>query len=199
MLIIHKFIYIMRIVFFLSILFTTCQSHDFISFENLQKNSVDGQTIFYYHDKKFSGKVYKKSNDKISLEFELKDGKYNGYFKEFHLGGSIKKELNYENGILQGYENNYFENGLMSETVNYNNGKFHGSRFVYWENGIVKEKNTFNNGVLVGNTTHYYSNGKIRKEIKFDSQGKKDGKWVDYDAKGNKIKVEYFKNGIKLN
>ena len=86
----------------------------------------------------------------------------------------------------------------MSETVNYNNGKFHGSRFVYWENGIVKEKNTFINGVLVGNTTHYYSNGKIRKEIKFDSKGKKDGKWIDYDAKGNKIKIEYFQSGIKL-
>tara|TARA_B000000565_G_C23713219_1_gene350477 strand:+ start:92 stop:661 length:570 start_codon:yes stop_codon:yes gene_type:complete len=188
----------MRTVILLSILFVTCQSDDFISFEKLQENSIEGQTIFYYDNKKFSGKVYKKSNDKISLEFELKDGRYNGFFKEFYPGGSIKKEVNYENGILQGYENNYFENGVMSETVNYNNGKFHGSRFVYWENGIVKEKNTFNNGVLVGNTTYYYSNGKIRKEIKFDSQGKKDGEWIDYDAEGNKIKVEYFKSGIKL-
>ena len=117
----------MRTVILLSILFVTCQSDDFISFDKLQENSIEGQTIFYYNNKKFSGKVYKKSNDKISLEFELKDGRYNGFFKEFYLGGSIKKEVNYENGILQGYENNYFENGVMSETVNYNNGKFHGS------------------------------------------------------------------------
>ena len=79
----------MRTVILLSILFVTCQSDDFISFEKLQENSIEVKQFFIMITKNFQVKFIKSIQN--FLEFELKDGRYNGFFKEFYPGGSIKR------------------------------------------------------------------------------------------------------------
>ena len=44
--------------------------------------------------------------------------------------------------------------------------------------------------------TYYYDNGKVQQEG-FFKDGKLEGKWVSYDAQGNKLSVGEYSNGQK--
>jgi antitoxin component YwqK of YwqJK toxin-antitoxin module len=44
--------------------------------------------------------------------------------------------------------------------------------------------------------TYYYDNGKIQQEG-FFKDGKLEGKWIAYDAQGNKLSVGEYSNGQK--
>ena len=44
--------------------------------------------------------------------------------------------------------------------------------------------------------TYYYDNGKIQQEG-FFKDGKLEGKWISYDAQGNKLSVGEYSNGQK--
>lgn len=55
-----------------------------------------------------------------------------------------------------------------------------------------------NNGNVLnqGNFRQWYPSGKIALEGTFD-EGKKNGLWVQYDEKGNRIAEKWFEHGIE--
>ena len=179
------------------ILIDSCSSEQGVSIDKIKVEALEDKNYFFYNSKKYSGRIYGKDNKMLTLEFNVLNGLYHGLYQEFYENGFIKKEINYNKGVLQGYERTFFKNGKLSESINYNDGNFHGVRNVYWENGMLKETNSFSNGILVGKSNYFFPNGKLRKKIEFDSNGKKNGVWEEYDSKGKLIEEIVFENGIK--
>lgn len=180
----------------LFILVFGCNYEQGISINKIDNIFKDGKSFFMNNNEKYTGRIYNKSaNNKLLLDFRTLNGLYDGHYKEFYENGVLKKECFYNNGVMQGVERRFFENGRLLESVNYNSGNFNGVRNVYWENGMLKEVNNFYNGILTGETTYFYSNGKIRKTIKFDSSGRKNGVWKDYNSSGELIKQIIYENG----
>ena len=173
-----------------------CSSEKGVSLEKINIINNGSVNIHFQNQSKYSGRIYKKSSkNTLILEFNTKDGLYNGIYKEYFEDGILKRESNYNLGVLQGRERKFFENGKLSEDLNYNLGNLNGVRNVYWINGMMKEINNFKNGILVGETTYFYSNGKLRKTISFDLQGRKDGLWTSYDSEGIITKQTEFDKG----
>ena len=173
-----------------------CSSEKGVSLEKIDIIIEGSLNIHFQNQSKYSGRIYKKSSkNTLILEFNTKDGLYNGIYKEYFEDGILKRESNYYLGVLQGRERRFFKNGKLSEDVNYNSGNLNGVRNVYWNNGMMKEVNNFENGILVGETTYFYSNGRLRKTISFDKQGRKDGMWISYDSDGKITKQSEFDKG----
>ena len=177
-----------------------CSSSEGIALGDLTIDENASPVIHLLNDDPYSGRVfqYEKGTEFLSSEFYLLDGVFNGSYVEFFPGGLLKHTAFFDKGILNGLKEDYFENGQLKESVNYVQGNFNGKRMVYWSNGILKEQNSFSNGILGGENLFYYSDGKLRKRLKFDTRGKRDGKWEDFHPNGQlKLRVEY-KNGTLL-
>tara|TARA_B100001057_G_scaffold484702_1_gene563188 strand:+ start:335 stop:910 length:576 start_codon:yes stop_codon:yes gene_type:complete len=176
-----------------------CSTEKGVSLEKIEIITQGSLNIHFQNQSKYSGRIYKKSSkNNLILEFNTKDGLYNGIYKEYFEDGILKKESNYYSGVLQGRERIFFKNGQLLEDVNYKSGNLNGVRNVYWNNGMMKEVNNFENGILVGESTYFYSNGILRKTISFDIQGRKDGLWISYDSDGKITKqLEFDKGKIK--
>lgn len=69
------------------------------------------------------GEIYKKivynSDCTKSAEYELKDGKRNGEWKNYHENGKLREEGNYEMGLENGVFNYYDENEKLTRTEHY--------------------------------------------------------------------------------
>ena len=177
-----------------------CSYEEGVALSDLTIDENTSPVIHLLDDDLYSGRVFQYENgtELLSLEFYLLDGVYNGLYAEYFPGGLLKHTAFFDKGILNGLEEYYFENGQLKESVNYVQGNFNGKRMVYWSNGILKEQNLFSNGILGGENLFYYSDGKLRKRLKFDTRGKRDGKWEDFHPNGLlKLRVEY-KNGTLL-
>ena len=177
-----------------------CSYEEGVALSDLTIDENTSPVIHLLEDDLYSGRVFQYENDTelLSLEFYLLDGVYNGSYAQYYPGGLLKYTAYFDKGILNGLEEYYFENGQLKESVNYVKGNFNGKRMVYWSNGILKEQNSFSNGILGGENLFYFSDGKLRKRLKFDTSGKRDGKWEDFHPNGQlKLRVVY-KNGTLL-
>ena len=168
-----------------------------------KNNVVDGTSISYYQ------------NGNIQEKNTYKNGEENGEGILYYENGNIKEKYFMKNDKLDGEATAYFEDGKIRNKSIFKDGvKL--EEEVYKDNEIIK--NTFRNSEIIRQDTYsknkklvlrknllndgrieyisYYENGNIEQKAYFVN-GKQEKKHLFYDKKGNLIKTEIYKNGIK--
>ena len=168
-----------------------------------KNNVVDGTSISYY----LNGNIQEKNT--------YKNGEENGEGILYYENGNIKEKYFMKNDKLDGEATAYFEDGKIRNKSIFKDGvKL--EEEVYKDNEIIK--NTFRNSEIIRQDTYsknkklvlrknllndgrieyisYYENGNIEQKAYFIN-GKQEKEHLFYDKKGNLIKTEIYKNGIK--
>ena len=113
---------------------------------------------------------------------------------------TICNDLIYKDGIttlngklFSGNCKSYYFMGELKSQEDYLDGLDHGKWVFYFENGNVQTQGEFNRGQRIGLWNYYFENGSIWKIHNFNSLGKKEGDWIEYDRTGNEIyKKTYY-------
>lgn len=105
----------------------------------------DGLYYKKFSDVPFSGKV----ND--SHKGLIRNGKKEGAWIRYFVGGQLHYRGNYKNGKMEGEWITYHRKGQLNSKGNYKNGKMEGAWVVYSGNGIPYKSKTgiFKNGVKI--------------------------------------------------
>lgn len=188
-----------REVLFISFFIVNCNhSVTFTPADSLQLIKTSRDSSYLKNQKPFSGLVKDfDGSGNISCSFNLKDGKLNGDYNKYYTNGAVLLSCGYTMGLLDGPWVSYYENEKIRESMNYDKGLLQGKRESFWNNGLIKEENNFMNGVLTGTSNFYFSSGQLRKTIAFDSNGKRNGKWLDYYPNGNiKKSINYVSGKV---
>ncbi|MBL7901793.1 MAG: hypothetical protein JNK73_07350 [Bacteroidia bacterium] len=140
--------------------------------------------------------VHFKNSDKIKQEIEYKDGKKNGFFKEYYTTGKLKAIQHYRNDTLCDSSKFYHENGQASELQIFDKrGLYQGCWKKYNKEGKVFWETCFKDNLLDGSATEYtYKTGKLLKRLNY-STGLKHGKQEEFYANGNKKYISYYLDG----
>ncbi len=146
-------------------------------------------------------------DDKVPLtqrEYTYKDGKLNGYWKEYDAKGNVVSTEKYVMGVLQKnakellkmeVRNDFHANGKKKSSGTYKNGQPDGVTRFYNEEGKVNGSKIYKEGILIsegiydergfnqGKWKEYYLTGELRSEGEY-LDGKKVGEWVYYHQNG---------------
>lgn len=115
-------------------------------------------------------------NGKPSRQYVLKNGRFEGPYKEYSSNGKLRYESNYVNDELEGLVKHYYLDGKLREEINYLSGDRHGETKEYFKNGKLKRVAMYKNDKLHGEvkeynedgslkTTYQYQNGSLYKKI----------------------------------
>lgn len=139
--------------------------------------------------------VHYPGTDKIHQEIEMKNGKKNGYAKEYFKNGKLKCSQHYINDTLNDSSLTYHSNGQLLILQYFKNKLRHGCWKDFSPTGqLIKEIN-FKDGMLDGISTEYtYRTGRLQTKINFKN-GAKDGYEEFYYPNGNPKSKILYKNG----
>jgi antitoxin component YwqK of YwqJK toxin-antitoxin module len=88
----------------------------------------------------------------------------------------------------------WYDKGNKKSEMNYHYGKKHGKFETFWENGNLRYSVKYVMGLRDGIELECYLDGTKKSLIEY-RQDVLDGKWIEWDKKGNITKSEIFKNG----
>ena len=126
----------------------------------------------------------------------MRQGKPDGYWKNYYESGILKSEGNRKNFLLDSTWRFYDESGRLVLEINYKNGKKNGYRISFGKDEILKEK--FVDDVKQGYSYVLDTTGKIRMEIPFEN-GVENGLARKFDEDGNVIELIKYKKGYVVN
>jgi antitoxin component YwqK of YwqJK toxin-antitoxin module len=140
--------------------------------------------------------VHFKNSEKIKQEIEYKNGKKNGFFKEYYMQGNLKAIQHYRNDTLCDSSKFYHENGKPSELQIFDQkGLYQGCWKKYNKTGAVFWETCFKDNLIDSTATEYtYKTGKLLKRLNY-STGLKHGKQEEFYANGNKKYISYYIDG----
>jgi uncharacterized protein len=124
------------------------------------------------------------TTDKISYLFDKKNGYYLKYKKDPGTGVYLWSKELYAGGKREGTGYVFFPDGKIQQTISYNDGKREGLSKEYDRFGNVITLMEYNNDFLV-------SREKINRT---DSQGLKQGEWIDFYPNGAKKSEKTYKD-----
>lgn len=116
----------------------------------------------------FTG-VIKDTIDGKVIEYEVSEGRKNGFFKT------------------------YFKNGKLEMSGRIQNNLNQGKWSYYYPSGRIESEGYFNDDLPEGVWKWYYENGNV-KEVGNFKRGNREGKWILYDVDGNKLEEKFFKD-----
>lgn len=126
-------------------------------------------------------------NGYIYQYLEIKDGRANGVFREWHQNGNLRLEVNVIEGIPDITEmalaswvfdqksSVYDEEGNTVALIHYDKGMLCDKSFYYYPNGMVKKEIPYVNNQISGEVTHYDDAGNVSEQESY-LNGKKHGK-----------------------
>ncbi len=133
-------------------------------------------------------------------------GVLHGEYSEYWNNELLRVSGRYEDGQPIGSWRRFDEFGLLSATCNYVSSLDERKRSIehlmyaeYYRSGRMQQSGEMVNHVCVGEWYWWHENGRLNKSGTFSDEGKRDGLWREWDAEGNLLNQEEFKNGIKVN
>ena len=145
-------------------------------------------------DTPYTGKVFILHENGQKTEANLKDGKRDGLFVEWHENGQKKSEVNYKDDKKVGLATTWHENGQKKFEGNFKDGKFEGLSVNWHENGQKKAEANWKNGKKDGLQLGWYKNGQKEAEANY-KDGKPNGLWVTWYENGQKWWEQNWKDG----
>jgi len=180
----------------------------------------DGYNEFFYSSGTISSKGLIKNgkpegywvtfyeNGKLKSEGNRNNHQLDSVWKFYNSDGFITSLVEYQSGKKNGYRLNFNKDSIITKEEFFNNDTIELIREFY-ENGKIKLKLPFENGLKNGLYFEYdtlgiektwckYKKGKAQKISinRFNSQGKRSGKWIEFDNEIIRTETNYF-NGLK--
>jgi len=149
----------------------------------ISQNISDSLKPFVYYDN--TGK-------KVSEGF-IRNGKPDGYWKNYYPNGNIMSEGNRKNYLLDSTWIFYDSTGNIVSMINYKNGKKNGIKKDFMSDIVIEEN--YVDDKKEGIAKVFYKNGKI-KLIKHYKNDVEEGLYKEYDTDGNLITIAKYRNGI---
>jgi antitoxin component YwqK of YwqJK toxin-antitoxin module len=148
----------------------------FLSFELFGQNRVFEKDltfdknsmikVYYINGELFNGILYTSfdsvindSSIKTKEEFNVVDGKKEGFYKSVYESGNIEIKCNYRNGKKEGVWKKWFKNGTLKYEGTYKNGQKDGILKSWYSNGNLSFINTYKNGKRHGLCKNYSKTG----------------------------------------
>ncbi len=129
----------------------------------------------------YSGEVFNVyPNGQYQQLGNLKEGKFDGYRKSFHINGQLESEEIYEKGKLNGVSKYFSKNGKLYEEGNYIDGLKDGNYMLYHENGKISQEIVYSYGRKNGEINQFDLDGKQILEGRY-SNDEKTGTWIWYE------------------
>lgn len=141
----------------------------------------------------------------VSSVARYKGGLLHGEYSEYWNNELLRVSGRYEDGQPIGPWRRFDECGILSATCNYLSSLDERKRSIehlmyaeYYRSGRMQQSGEMVNHVSVGEWYWWHENGRLSKSGNFSEEGKREGLWREWDAEGNLLKQEEFKNGIKV-
>ncbi|MDO6758982.1 hypothetical protein Q4566_02120 [Tamlana sp. 2_MG-2023] len=116
--------------------------------------------------------------------------------KGLYIHTSLIKKGLMSKGYKTGLWKTYYKSKLV-KTQNWKLGLAIGEYSVYDVKGCELYKTTFGNSGEGKFKDYYYETGALKEEGSYKN-GKKEGKWCEYDKDGNVITTIYYESGVSL-
>lgn len=151
------------------------------SFQHFKYNKLKEEGTYSEGRKNGIYKEYYSDGIAVKKATPFKDGKLNGIVTSYYTDGKPEKEKEYAMSVEEGIERSYnYETGNVSER-NYKGGRQHGTQVIYYSSNIgdYVERSVYDNGKRVGKFSETFSDGSIKSLGQYDTNGKKDGEWLE--------------------
>ena len=125
----------------------------------------------------------------------MKDGKPDGYWKNYYKNGKLKIEGNRKNFQLDSVWKFYDEKGRISKTISYQEGRKHGPSSVYDTLGNRLSTEMYVRDVKDGLSRTFYKTGKTKTATPF-VKGRQEGQAFEYSPDSLITSVSVYKGGI---
>ena len=123
------------------------------------------------------------------------EGTYTSFYPD---NTSIYETGNIKNGFREGLWKEFFmSTASVSKELIYVHGKLNGTQKFFYQTGELYSEGEMVNDKREGEWKWYFENGRISSTVKF-VKGKKEGKQVMWSESGEKLKEEYYENGILI-
>ena len=137
--------------------------------------------------------IFRYSNDSVSSEGTLREGKPDGYWKTYYENGKIKSEGNRKDFLLDGTWIFYSEEGDTTLLINYEKDLKNGMRKIYMSDEIIEDH--FDQGVRVEVSRRYDRRLHLLQVIPIKN-GYEEGLSPVYDTTGRLIEIVTYKKGF---
>ncbi len=138
---------------------------------------------------------YEADKSLIKYEYLMKNGAYEGPFKEYYATGVLAQEVTFKNGTKQGIEKVYHPNGKIASEATFKDGEYEGSYKTYHPSGKLKSTGTYAKGVNEGTWKNYHTNEILYEEATYEN-GKLNGPFLSYDLDGKLLSNFLYRNGL---
>ena len=116
------------------------------------------KTIVRYHNQK-----------KIASEENYLNDKLHGLVKKYNYGGILEEETEYKEGKKNGYSKEFYGNSTIKAFHTYKNDTLHGLQIKYYDIGTFQSKENYVNGQRIGICEYYFKSGKISGQHSYDT------------------------------
>ena len=97
---------------------------------------------------------------------QIKNGKKEGFWKEYHDNGQLYEKIYFKDGIRQTYEK-YYKSGLLDGKGNFKHDNLDGLWSWYHENGNLHLRVTYTNGSKHGLEEWFNTDGSLQFRYRF--------------------------------
>jgi antitoxin component YwqK of YwqJK toxin-antitoxin module len=140
---------------------------------------IDG--IAYIDGQPYTGKCETRENNVLILSVDYRNGKENGFVKQYYSNGNIMESVQYQDGIPNGLATYFDPEGVIEQEGQVIHNKKEGTWKVYWDKNSINRIENYKNDLLEDSMFIYNRNGILCYKGLFQ-KGKKQGKWIIYDS-----------------
>ncbi len=146
-------------------------------------------------------KVFKYPNGSVSSEGFMKNGKPDGFWKNYYITGVKRSEGRYTSFMLDSIWLFYDQVGDTTDKINYLFGKKNGYYYTYKKDpsrGLyIWSRELYAGDKKEGTAYIYFPDGQIKQTYKYNT-GKKEGLSKEYDKDGNLITLYEYNNDFLI-
>ncbi len=148
-------------------------------------------------------------NGSMSHYLEIRNGRANGLYREFHKNGTLAIEAHVVEGfgelhaqaqsewVFDGKSQAFDEEGALQACLYYQRGLIEGQACYFHKNGALAQRLMYHNGLLEGSVETFDDQGKVIELIRFE-KGLKEGEAYRIDDKSNLVYKEQYRAGKLL-
>lgn len=148
-------------------------------------------------------------NANVKTSGTYRDGKLQGFLREFDENGKLLKSEQYDEGVKlaegvldsiareQGLWKYFYETGELRAEGKYLDAKKIEEWKYYFRNGKLEQVGSYKRDIPVGKWTWYYENEKLHREETYKN-GKPDGNSVEYDRLGYLVLSGKYVDGKRV-
>ncbi|MFT6718447.1 MAG: antitoxin component YwqK of YwqJK toxin-antitoxin module, partial [Sphingobacteriales bacterium] len=173
---------------------------------NFEHGNPVGEFKRYYQTGQIESKVQYRGDSTFIRSFFMEGGllaegiyidqKKEGKWKFYSGNGFLISAEFYTEGVRNGESIVYSEKGKVVSEAIYSKGTLNGPFLINYPNGVIKEERTYANGNIVGKEIKRYPNNKIMMEGVYNSEGLRDGWYIEYLPSGEEKLKYLYSNGI---